>query len=89
MHFDSNVNGDGMKEGITKTIAEVFVFVDLHLYYIEPDSPHGGLLADEGLFVRKQLEGGAYSRRGLLERGGLIESLRYSQLIYKNPELPL
>ena len=63
MYFDSNVNGNGMKEEIRKAIAEVFVCVDFHLYCAEPDSPHGDLFQGGGLFVRKQLEGGGFIRR--------------------------
>jgi len=43
---------------IRKTIAEIFVFVDFHLYYTEPDSSHGSLFKGWGLFVSKQLNGG-------------------------------
>ena len=62
---------------IRKKIAEVFVFVDFHLYCTEPDTPHGGLfvrrrLEGGDLFVRRWLEGG-----GLFEGGCLIESLQY------------
>ena len=64
---------------MSQTIAEFFAFVDFDLYYTEPGSPHGGLLKGRTLFVGKQLEGGAYSRRGLINGGGLIESLRYAQ----------
>ena len=55
-----------------KAVADFFVFVDFNLYYTEPDSPHGGLFESGSLFVRKRFEGEVS-----LERGGLIESLRY------------
>ena len=51
---------------IRKTASEFFIFIYFHLYYTEPDTPHGNLFQGGGLFVRKQPEG-----------GGLIESIRY------------
>ena len=39
-------------------MAGFFVFIDFHLYYTKPDGPHGGLFGGEGLFVRKQPDGG-------------------------------
>ena len=41
---------------MSRTIAEFFVFVDFDTYSTEPDRHNGGL------FLRKQLEGGGYSR---------------------------
>ena len=73
MCFDSNVNIDKGREShedncshqmlaqVRKIIAEIFAFVDFHLYYNEPDSPHGDLFEGGGLFVRKQLECGIFT----------------------------
>ena len=69
MYLNSN-------EGIRKTIAKFSVIVDFHLYYTEPDSPHGNTFEGGGLFVRKQLKGG-----GLFKRGGIIKSLQYASRI--------
>ena len=44
---------------MSKTIAEVFVFVDFGLYCTEPDSLHEGLLKGKSSFVRRQLEVGS------------------------------
>ena len=52
-----------------KTITEFLVFVDFHLYYNEPDSPHGDLFESGGLFVIKQLESWC------LFKGGALSSL--------------
>ena len=61
MHFESNVNRDAMEERkVANTVscshpmlAEVLVFVDVHLHHSEPDSLHGGLYTGGDLFVRK------------------------------------
>ena len=73
MCFDSNVNRHGvdscshqMSAQIRKAIAEIFVYVDFHLYYTEPDSPHGGLFKVGGLFIRKQLKVGGFFGRGFI-----------------------
>ena len=36
---------------MSRIIAEIFVFADLHLYCAKPDSPLVGLFEDGGLFV--------------------------------------
>ena len=59
-----------------KTIAAFFVLIDFHSYCTEPDSSHGVLFKGGASFVRKQLKGGAYLRKGLFEGRGVNQSLR-------------
>ena len=55
-------------------MAEFFVFVDFHLYYTEPDSPHGvytkvgAYLLESSLTMGDLFDEGAYYKG--LNRGG-------------------
>ena len=73
--FDPNVNRDGMKEGkvaktascshqilaqIRKTIADIFLFVDFHLYCTKPESPSWGLFEGGWGGVGRLIESSLY-----------------------------